>query len=187
MSPFTVLLIALGVSADAFAVALGKGLTLPRVDRRSVLAIAATFGLFQAVMPLVGWLLGAAFADYIRAVDHWIAFALLAGIGLHMIWAAVRPEHEDDEAPGRLRRRDLTVLGLATSIDALVIGVSLAFMEVDILPTVAVIGVTTFVLSAVGVALGRRIGSRLGPPAEIGGGLILIGLGVTTLLEHLRA
>lgn len=184
MSLFTLLLLALGVSADAFAVALGKGLTLPRVDRRAALAVGLTFGLFQAGMTFLGWVLGATFAPYIEAVDHWIAFALLGLIGGHMIWAALR-HHDDEDADPRLRTRDLLLLGLATSIDALVVGVGLAFIKVQIVPTVTVIGLVTFALSVLGVALGRRIGGRVGRSAEIVGGLILIGLGVRTLVEHL--
>lgn len=183
MSFITLFLIAIGVSADAFAVALGKGLSLARVDRRTILSIAATFGVFQAVMPLVGWALGAAFAPYIEAVDHWIAFALLGAIGVHMIWAALH-DTDDDTDEERLSVRSLLVLGVATSIDALVVGVGLALIKVDIVATVLVIGVTTFLLSALGVAIGRKVGGRLGTPAEVIGGLILIGLGVSTLVEH---
>ncbi|WP_341746989.1 manganese efflux pump MntP family protein [Dermatophilus congolensis] len=186
MSVVTMFLVAFGVSADAFAVALGKGLTLPRVDIRAVLAVAVTFGAFQAAMPLLGWFLGASFAPYIEAVDHWIAFVLLGVIGAHMMWGALRG---GDEAgfSDRLTLRSLLVLGVATSIDALVIGVGLAFMKVDVFVTVAIVGLVTFLISAAGMLVGQKIGNRWGTPAELLGGSILIGLGVLALWEHLAA
>jgi len=185
MSFFGLLLVALGVSADAFAVALGKGLHMKTFDARHAVAIALTFGVFQAVMPLVGWLLARQFAGYITGVDHWVAFALLALIGAKMIWEAVRGGGADDaEDSDTLPVRELLVLAVATSIDALAVGISFAFLPVSIGQAVVLIGVCTAVLSLAGVLLGRRVGSRFGAPAEIAGGIILILIGTRVLLEH---
>lgn len=183
MSVWAVLLIAVGVAADAFAVALGKGLVLRPFRRRDAAAIATTFGAFQAVMPLIGWVLGTGFAPYISAVDHWVAFALLGGIGLHMIVESLRGG--DTPSQARLSPRNLLVLGVATSVDALVVGVGAALLGTDVLQLVATIGLVTFMLSYMGVLLGRRAGDRLGTPAGVLGGLILLGLGTTTLIDHL--
>jgi putative Mn2+ efflux pump MntP len=185
MSFFGLLLVAVGVSADAFAVALGKGLHMKTFDLRHALAIALAFGGFQAVMPLLGWVLASQFARYITGVDHWIAFALLALIGAKMIWEAVHGGPDDEEDSDALPVRELLVLAVATSIDALAVGISFAFLPVSIGPAVALIGVCTFVLSFVGVVLGRRVGARFGGPAEIAGGVILILIGTRVLLDHL--
>lgn len=185
MSSLTLFLIALGVSADAFAVSIGKGLTMRSRRRVDALALAVTFGVFQAVMPLLGWLLGSGLRGYVTAVDHWIAFVLLAAIGVKMIWEATH--HGEDEAAtaGGVPVRELLLLGVATSVDALAVGISFAFLEVSIVPAILLIGVTTFVLSLVGVAIGHRAGRRFRGPAEIAGGLILILIGTRILLDHL--
>ena len=185
MSFLALLAIAVGVSADAFAVALGKGLHMPRFDLRHAVAIALTFGGFQAVMPLVGWLLASQFARYITGVDHWVAFGLLLLIGLKMIWEAVRPGEDTEEDSDALPVRELLVLAVATSIDALAVGISFAFLDVAVGWAVLLIGVCTAVLSFVGVLLGRRVGHRFGAPAEIAGGVILILIGTRVLLDHL--
>jgi len=178
-------LIALGVSADAFAVALTKGLHMQRFNIRHAVIIALTFGLFQAVMPLLGWLLGTQFAQYITDFDHWVAFALLALVGGKMLWEAFT-SHEDTERDyDRLDVRQLLVLALATSIDALAVGITFAFIEVSIGWAVALIGATTAVLAFVGVVVGRRVGARFGKPAEIAGGVVLILIGTRILLDHL--
>jgi putative Mn2+ efflux pump MntP len=182
---WTLLLIALGLSADAFAVALGKGLHMPRLDWRRAAVIALTFGLFQAVMPLIGWLIGSSFADYIVDFDHWIAFALLAALGLKMLWEAFRGGDDDGPDEPTLNVRELLVLAVATSIDALAAGISFSFLSFNIWSAVALIGVITLVVSFIGVALGNRIGLKLGKPAEIAGGLILILIGTRILLGHL--
>ncbi len=184
MSFSGLLLVALGVSADAFAVALGKGLHMKTFRLRHALAIALTFGVFQAVMPLIGWLLASQFARYITGVDHWIAFALLALIGAKMIYEAVRGGADDAEDSDLLPVRELLVLAVATSIDALAVGISFAFLPVSIGRAVVLIGVCTAVLSFVGVRLGRRMGSRFGAPAEIAGGVVLVLIGTRVLLEH---
>ena len=185
MSFVGLLLIAVGVSADAFAVALGKGLHMKRFDPRHAVAIAVTFGAFQAVMPLLGWLLASQFARYITGVDHWVAFGLLALIGGKMILEAVRGGADDVEDSDALPVRELLVLAVATSIDALAVGISFAFLPVSIWRAVWLIGVCTTVLSFVGVLVGRRVGARFGPPAEIAGGVILILIGTRVLLDHL--
>jgi putative Mn2+ efflux pump MntP len=176
------LLIAIGVSADAFAVALTQGVAMRRFDWRRALLIAALFGGFQAVMPLIGWLLGGTFIGYISDWDHWIAFALLALIGGKMLWEALRGG--DDDADERTGLRALLVLSLATSIDALAVGVSLTVLPIDIWVAIALIGATTLLLSLLAAWLGHKVGGRLGRPAEIVGGLILIGIGVKIVLEH---
>lgn len=177
--------IALGVAADAFAVSLGKGLHMRRLDLRHALVIALTFGVFQALMPLLGWLLGTAFAQYITEFDHWIAFGLLLLIGGRMIWQAVRPGEDTEADSDALDVRELLVLAVATSIDALAVGVTLAFLEVNILGAVGLIGGVTFVLAFVAVLIGHRVGARFGRPAEIAGGVILIAIGANILLSHL--
>jgi putative Mn2+ efflux pump MntP len=185
VSPVTLFLIALGVSADAFAVALGKGLQMRKPRPADAVALAVTFGVFQAVMPLLGWWLGSRLRDYITEVDHWLAFGLLTLIGGKMIWEALTPGETAAQQEGGTPWRELLVLGLATSIDALAVGISFAFLEVMIVPAVIAIGVTTFVLSLVGVAIGQRAGARFRGPAEIVGGAILILIGLRILLDHL--
>ena len=185
MSFLTLLLISLGVSADAFAVALGKGLQLRRLRRVDALAIAATFGGFQAAMPLLGWLLGSGLRDHVAEVDHWIAFGLLTLIGAKMIWEALHPDDDDASKDDGIPLRELLLLGLATSIDALAVGISLAFLQVDILSAAASIGLVTFVVALAGVLLGHRAGVRFRGPAEVLGGLVLILIGIRILLDHL--
>lgn len=186
MPLWSLTLIAVGVSADAFAVSLGKGLHMRRLNIRNSIIIALTFGLFQAVMPLLGWLLGTQVAQFIYQVDHWIAFGLLAIVGGKMLWEAF---HESDEERDEdtIRVRELVVLALATSIDALAVGISFAFLDVDIVPAVILIGVTTAVLSFFGVLIGHRAGIRFKKPAEIAGGLVLIAIGTKILFDHLLA
>ena len=184
------LVVAVGLSMDAFAVSVCKGLCMRRVNWRHALVIALFFGAFQALMPLIGWLLGTQFAALITPVDHWVAFVLLALIGGKMIWDAVRGDDEDPAAScpaegAPLDLRELTLLAVATSIDALAVGVTLAFLGVSIGWAMAVIGVTTFALSFVGVAVGNRFGARFGGPAALAGGVVLILIGLKILLEHL--
>lgn len=184
------LVVAVGLSMDAFAVSVCKGLCMRRVNWRHALVIALFFGAFQALMPLIGWLLGTQFAALITPVDHWVAFVLLALIGGKMIWDAVRGDDEDPAAScpaegAPLDLRELTLLAVATSIDALAVGVTLAFLGVSIGWAMAVIGVTTFALSFVGVAVGNRFGARFEGPAALAGGVVLILIGLKILLEHL--
>ncbi len=187
MPLWTLLLLALGVSADAFAVALGKGLAVRRNVLRNALVLAAAFGLFQALMPLLGWMLGAAFADVIAPFDHWIAFVLLAAVGGKMLWEALHKEEDDEASEDGFTVREVLILSVATSIDALAVGVSLSFFDISIWFAIAVIGVVTFLCSVVAVLIGHRVGTRYRRPAEIIGGLVLIGIGASILIEHLSA
>lgn len=178
------ILIAIGLSMDAFAVAVCKGLSMQRIDRRYMLCIAAFFGGFQALMPLIGWFLGSYFSEYIYRYDHWIAFILLTIIGGNMLKEGIAGEEETDAECGH-RLRELFVLAIATSIDAMAVGLTFAFLRTDILPAVALIGSITFLLSLVGVWVGNRFGARYRGRAECVGGVILILIGLKILLEHL--
>jgi putative Mn2+ efflux pump MntP len=180
-------LIAVGLSMDAFAVSLCKGLNMRKINYRHAAIISLFFGGFQAIMPLIGWALGKSFANYIIAFDHWIAFALLVIIGGKMLLEGIKKDESEgdcgcDEA---LDVKELFILAIATSIDALAVGISFAFLQVSILPAAALIGVTTFGLSFAGVAIGNRFGAKFQNKAEIAGGVILILIGVKILLEHL--
>lgn len=188
MSPWTLLALSVGVSADAFAVALGKGLQLRSHVLRGAFLIAGAFGFAQALMPLIGWLLGSAFSDAIAPIDHWIAFVLLGAIGGKMLWEAFRPGGDDAAAAASgLSIREVVVLAFATSIDALAVGVSFAFLDVPLWLAVVSIGLITFALSFVAVLIGHRVGTRWRTPAEVIGGLVLIGIGTQILIEHLVA
>ncbi len=185
-------LIGVGLSMDACAVAICKGLAMRKVNYRHALVIALFFGGFQALMPLVGWALGTQFQQFIAPVDHWIAFVLLAFLGGKMLWEAF---HDDDGPEGaetgaagaseKLDLRELVLMAVATSIDALAVGITFAFLQVDIVPAVALIGATTFVLSFAGVVVGNQFGARFEKPATVVGGVVLVLIGVKILLEHL--
>ena len=182
------LLLAIGLSMDAFAVSVCKGLCMKRLNLRQATVVALFFGGFQALMPLVGWALGTQFEQFITPVDHWIAFVLLALIGGKMRWDAFHEDDPEDLAcptDGKLDLRELVMLAVATSIDALAVGITFAFLRVDILTSVGLIGVTTFALSIVGVAVGHRFGARYEKPATVAGGIVLILIGLKILLEHL--
>lgn len=183
MSLFELFLIAVGLSMDAFAVAVCKGLSMGKMNHRHALIIGLYFGSFQALMPLVGFVLGVRFQDAITAYDHWIAFILLAVIGGNMIKDALSAE--EDSCDASVAFKDMVVLAVATSIDALAVGVTFAFLQVNILPAVAFIGVTTFLLSIAGVTAGNAFGCKYKSRAEFTGGLILIAMGLKILAEHL--
>lgn len=180
-------LIAVGLSMDAFAVSVCKGLCMKRLDIRRAVVIALFFGVFQMVMPLVGWALGTQFEQYITPIDHWIAFVLLGFIGGKMLWEAFWGKGDEPtcEIEEKLDIPELTMLAVATSIDALAVGITFAFLGVDIVPSVILIGVTTFVLALVGVAVGHRFGARFEKLATVVGGVVLILIGTKILLEHL--
>ena len=182
MGLWELFLVAVGLSMDAFAVSVCKGLSVPAVRLRHSLICGAYFGLFQALMPLLGWLLGVQFQGMITSVDHWIAFALLAVIGVNMIRES-REEGEDVDCS--FTPRAMLPLAVATSIDVLAVGVTFAFLKVLILPAVTFIGLTTFFLSAAGVRVGAVFGARFRSGAELAGGVILVLMGTKILLEHL--
>ena len=183
MSLWELFVIAVGLSMDAFAVSVCKGLSVRRVLGRHSLICGGYFGAFQALMPLAGWLLGVRFQGMIASVDHWIAFILVGLIGVNMVRES-RGEAEEIDASFTLRA--MLPLAVATSIDALAVGVTFAFLQVDnILAAVLFIGCITFALSAAGVRVGAAFGARFRGRAELAGGLILIAMGVKILLEHL--
>ena len=183
MGFWELLVLAVGLSMDAFAVSICKGLSLRELRPRHMVVVGAWFGAFQALMPTAGYLLGAAFADMIASVDHWIAFVLLSLIGGNMIREALGGEEEDCDPS--LSPMVMLMLAVATSIDALAMGVMFAFLRVDILWAVSLIGVCTFVISAAGVKIGNLFGSRYRSKAELLGGVVLVLIGVKILLEHL--
>ena len=185
MSIIELFLTAIALSMDAFAVSVTTGITLRRPRPWHAIKTGLFFGGFQALMPLTGYLLGSRFASYIERWDHWIAFVLLAFIGSSMIRESREQEEEEIEHGGSIRYRELFTLAVATSIDALAVGVSFAFLGVHIAPAVTLIGCTTFVLTLVGVWVGNLFGSRYKSRAELTGGIILILIGVKILLEHL--
>jgi putative Mn2+ efflux pump MntP len=183
MGLFELFLVAVGLSMDAFAVAVCKGLALKRADGKSMALVGLWFGGFQALMPVLGYLVGVQFKDAITAVDHWIAFGLLAIIGGNMIREAASGGEEAEDAS--LSAKTMALLALATSIDALAVGVGFAFLSVNITAAAGFIGAVTFLLSAVGMKVGSVFGGRYKARAELAGGVILILLGTKILLEHL--
>ena len=185
MTFFELFLIGIGLSMDAFAVSICKGLSMQKIDKKYTLCIGLFFGGFQALMPLTGYLLGSQFSEYIERFDHWIAFVLLALIGFNMIKESREEEEEEEKPYAGVNFKELLILAVATSIDALAVGVSFAFLGVRIAPAVTLIGCTTFVLTLVGVWVGNLFGSRYKSRAELTGGIILILIGVKILLEHL--
>lgn len=178
-------LIALGLALDAFSVAIVGGVTTGRPRLRDAFKIAGFFGLFQGIMPWIGWEAGGLMADIITGVDHWIAFVLLCMIGLHMILESVKPGSRA-KSLNLVNVRTLLLLSIATSIDALAVGVGLAFVETTIIRTAVIIGLVTFALSLVGYYIGNKIGRVGGDKVRILGGVILIGIGLRILIEHLR-
>ena len=181
MSLFELILIAVGLSMDAFAVSICKGLSLKELKPKHAALVGLYFGGFQALMPVLGWLLGYRFEHFITSIDHWIAFVLLTAIGVGMIREAKKAEELDDD----LSFRTMLLLAIATSIDALAVGITFAFLSVRILPAAGLIGLTTFLLSALGVYIGHVFGLKYKAKAELAGGVILIFIGLKILLEHL--
>ena len=180
----TVIGIGLGLSMDAFAVAVCKGLASPKVKSRHMIVVGLWFGFFQALMPLIGYFVGASFKEYIEAYDHWIALVLLAAIGLNMIREAIWGDEEEVDCS--LCVKAMLPMAIATSIDALIAGVTFAMnLEINIFIAVALVGVITFLLSAIGVKVGNLFGARYKSRAELFGGIILVLMGVKILLEHL--
>ena len=181
-------LMGVGLSMDAFAVSICKGLGMRKVDKKQALVIGLFFGGFQALMPFIGWLLGSQFEQYITSIDHWIAFILLAFIGGKMIVESVKPDKEDDEVKemdAPLDLKEMFVLAVATSIDALAVGITFAFLDYPIVEAITVIGITTICISIGGVYVGNFFGNIYEKKAEFVGGFILVLLGVRILLTHL--
>lgn len=176
-------LIAVGLSMDAFAVSVCKGLAMPKCTFKKAAIVGLWFGGFQALMPAIGYILGAQFQEAIASIGHWIAFVLLALIGGNMIHEAL--DNDEEEADASLDVKTMFLLAVATSIDALAIGITFAFLKVNIIPAVCFIGIVTFIISFAGVKIGNVFGARYKNKAEIVGGIILILLGLKILLEHL--
>ena len=182
MGIFSILLTGFALSMDAFAVSVTKGMTLKKINLSIATKIAFLFGLFQAVMPLIGWLFGMNFELYIRSIDHWIAVFLLSFLGVKMIIEAIKDDDNDDTT--YLDNKELIILSIATSIDALAVGVTFAFLNIDIIPICISIGVITFLVCFIGVVIGKKIGSVFKNSAQIIGGIILILIGLNILNEH---
>lgn len=184
MSFWEIFLLAVGVSMDAFAVSIGKGLTAKRASWREALTVGLWFGGFQALMPVIGYYLGISFADLVTKIDHWIAFGLLLLIGGNMIREALKGE-DDKPVDSSFAFRSMLVLAIATSIDALALGISFAFLGTNLWRSILIIGLTTFAFSVVGLLIGKKVGSRFHAGAQILGGVILIAIGIKILVEHL--
>lgn len=182
-----IILIGIGLAMDAFAASICKGLSMKKLNIKHAFVIALYFGGFQALMPFIGWILGNQFQTYIVSFDHWIAFALLVFLGLKTIIDTIREKDDDqgEKQESRLDHKELFLLAIATSIDALAVGVTLAFLQVSILSTVSVIGIITFAICIFGVLVGNMFGAGSKKKASIVGGVILIAIGTKILLEHL--
>ncbi len=184
MGILELLILAIGLSMDAFAVSVCKGLAMKKLEFKNMAIVGLWFGGFQALMPTIGYFLGVQFKNQITAIDHWIAFVLLGIIGANMIKEACSKDDEE-EVKANLDVKTMFMLAIATSIDALAVGITFAFLSVNLVHAVTFIGITTFILSAVGVGIGNIFGTKYKAKAEIAGGIILILLGIKILLEHL--
>jgi len=185
MSPATILVLAFSMSVDAFAASVGRGAALGRPRLAEALRTGAVFGVIEAITPVLGWAAGVAASGFVEAVDHWIAFGLLAAVGIHMVLASL--SKKEDAPPVNRSPYVLMATALGTSLDAAAIGVSLAFLNVNIVVIALAIGGTTFLMSSTGMLVGRWIGEKLGRIAEAVAGVALVGLGVLILIEHLTA
>jgi putative Mn2+ efflux pump MntP len=185
MDFFSIIIIALGLSADCFAVAVSGGATQPKFSILKMCRLALVFGFFQFIMTVIGWFLGNTVVDLIASFDHWIAFALLLIIGGRMIWESFSKSDDQKEATDITRGITVVTLAIATSIDALAVGLSMSFLKINIIYPGSIIGITAFILTAIGFWLGKKISVILGKRAQLVGGIILIAIGVRILLEHL--
>lgn len=191
MSFFSVFIIGIGLSMDAFAVSLAKGFCLKKDILKYALKISFLFGLFQAIMPLIGWFAGTYFENSIKSIDHWIAFILLSFLGGKMIIESIKEFKANDEDElikcdrDTLSLKSLIVLAIATSIDALAVGISFGFLSVSILPSILIIGLTTFILCFIAVVIGKKLGESLQKYSELIGGVILLIIGIKILIEHI--
>ncbi|MBQ6878172.1 MAG: manganese efflux pump [Oscillospiraceae bacterium] len=182
MSIAELILIGISLSMDAFAVSICKGLSVGKIKPRHMITAGLWFGGFQALMPFIGYLLGSTFEHYITSIDHWVAFILLGIIGFNMIKESREEESEQDSSFGF---KAMFILAVATSIDALAVGITFAFLKVDILPAITIIGITTFLFSFAGIKIGSVFGDKYKSKAEFFGGAVLIALGTKILIEHL--
>lgn len=182
MGVLELILIAVGLAMDAFAVSVCKGLSMPKMEWKKAVVIGLYFGGFQALMPLIGYILGVGFEDKIKSIDHWIAFILLVFIGMNMIKEAFEIKEESND---KIDFKTMIILAIATSIDALAVGVTFAFLNVNIMLAISLIGIITFIISMIGVKIGNVFGDKYETKAELAGGFILIFLGAKILLEHL--
>lgn len=185
MGIIELIVLSIGLAMDAFAVSICKGLSMPRMKWKNAIIIGLYFGYFQALMPALGYLLGVNFQDRISNIDHWVAFILLAVIGINMIKEAI--SKDNDVHNDSIKFKDMIVLAIATSIDALAIGITFAFLNVNLILAISLIGVITFIISVLGVKVGNIFGDKYEKKAEFAGGIILILLGIKILLEHLLA
>jgi putative Mn2+ efflux pump MntP len=183
MGTIEILLLGVSLAMDAFAVSICKGLSMKKIDWKKAIIIGLYFGIFQALMPVIGYFLGSTFQSLVTDVDHWIAFILLSLIGINMINEALS-EEKSDNCNDSVHYKTMIVLAIATSIDALAVGVTFAFLEVNVVLAVLLIGLITFIISLLGVKIGNKFGSKYESKAEIAGGAILILLGLKILLEH---
>ena len=183
MELFEIVVIGIGLAMDAFAVSVCKGLAMKKLDWKKVIIISLYFGIFQALMPVLGYCLGSTFSSFVQQVDHWIAFILLAIIGGNMIKDST--DDEEEKRNDKVDVKTMVLLAIATSIDALAVGVTFAFFEVNLWLSISIIGIITFVLSVLGVIIGNKFGDKFQNRAELAGGIILIIIGLKILLEHL--
>lgn len=183
MGIIELIVLSIGLAMDAFAVSICKGLSMCKMNWKNAIIIGLYFGIFQALMPVIGYLLGVGFQDKITNIDHWIALILLCIIGINMIKEALAKEKEKTD--DSVKFKDMIILAIATSIDALAVGVTFAFLNVNILIAVTLIGIITFIISVIGVKIGNVFGDKYEKKAELAGGIILILLGIKILLEHL--
>ncbi len=184
MGILSIFLIAIGLNFDSLAVSISAGLVVKNIRFNQAALIALVFALFQGLMPFIGWFIGLQVKDLIKDYDHWIAFSLLFLIGAKMVYESLKKE-EDKKTPNPLKLFVMISMAIATSIDALIVGVSLAFTDVNIVIPIAIIGALTFIVAMLGMLLGKKAGSLFGKKMEIVGGIILIGIGVKILFEHL--
>ena len=183
MTILEILLIAIGLAMDAFAVSICKGLSMKKMNWKKALIVGAYFGIFQALMPIIGFFLGSTFEDLVTHIDHWIAFVLLVAIGGNMLKEAFANNSEN--CNDNVDFRTMSILAIATSIDALAVGITFAFLQADIWISATIIGIVTFIISIIGVKIGNRFGNKYERRAETVGGFILIFMGIKILLEHL--
>ena len=181
---YEIIFIAIGLAMDAFAVSICKGLAIKKIKIRNSIIVGTYFGMFQAIMPLIGYMLGNSFRNFVTNIDHWIIFLLLGIIGIKMIVDSF--EENNEKSDSSIELKTMLLLALATSIDALAVGITFSFFKLNIFYVVSIIGIITFLLSAIGVKIGNKFGNKLQNKAEIFGGIILILIGIKILLEHLN-